>query len=249
MNGNYSSNSSTTSSTHSNGKSNNSTKTTLTQLSRNDPLPSPESSDKKDISTDKMPLKKLANKSTQVDSPSPSLKTFSLSDSETCNTKLKNLPPNDYFRFPKSKAESSPVISTNSTKLPSGNNSPKRISHAFLSAINKDTLKKAGIMPEQRNLSYEKPENISYDQNSLAFSQMRSTLSMPSRYISTGSMLTEEMLLNGSLSRLRYMNPQNMHLLSEANVWTANQLASADCFVNSPSRKNFMPSVSQPKRR
>lgn len=199
-------------------------------------------------------MKKLTNKGTQAESSSPSLKTtFSLSDSETCNSKMKQLPPNDYFRFPKSKATSSPIINgTNSSKLPSGNNSPKRmISHSFLAAIDKDTFKKAGILPEQRNLSYDKPEKSSYEQSALNFQQnQRTNVAMPSRYISTGSMLTEEMLLNGSLSRLRYMNPQNMHLLSEANVWTANHMANTDGFVNSPTRsKNFMPSVSHPKRR
>lgn len=197
-------------------------------------------------------MKKLANKSTQVESPPPSLKTFSLSDSETCNSKEKQLPPNDYFRFPKSKASSSPVISTNSLTLRSEKNSPKRmISHSFLAGIDNDTFKKTELTAEPHSLPYEKLEKNSFNQNQMNFPQnQRSNFSMSSRYISTGSMLTEEMLLNGSLSRLRYMNPQNMHLLNDANAWTTNHLGNTDAFTHSPSRvKNFVPSVAQQKRR
>lgn len=264
MSGNYSSsNSSTTSSTHSNGKSNTNTNTNTNKYSstshssRNDIPPSAmDTSMKKPNPSEKMPVKKLANKSTQVESPPPTLKTFSLSDSETCNTnKMKQLPPNDYFRFPKSKATSSPVISMNSPSLPTTNNSPKRmISHSFLAAIDKDTFKKA-INPEQpehhTTLSYEKPEKSSFDQNSLSFPHnQRTNFPVTARYISTGSMLTEEMLLNGSLNRFRYMNPQNMQMLSDPNAWATAHMATAECFLGSPSRtKNFASSVAQPKRR
>lgn len=249
MNGNYSSsNSSTTSSTHSTGKSN--VSKTAMQPPRNDTPPSAtESSIKK---ADKLPVKKLANKSTQVESPPPSLKTFSLSDSETSNSKVKQLPPNDYFRFPKSKASSSPVISANSPTLLNDRNSPKRmISHTFLASIDKDTFKKTEPTPDHHNVMHEKPEKSSFNQNQNQMNYPPSRhFPMSSRYISTGSMLTEEMLLNGSLSRLRYMNPQNMHLLSEANVWTTNHLSNTDCFTNSPSRvKNFVPGVTHQKRR
>ncbi|XP_055326972.1 poly(A) RNA polymerase gld-2 homolog B-like isoform X2 [Sitodiplosis mosellana] len=252
VNGNYSSsNSSTTSSTHSTGKTNLSKSTLLPP--RNDTPPSAtESSIKKPNASDKLPVKKLANKSTQVESPPPSLKTFSLSDSETCNSKVKQLPPNDYFRFPKSKASSSPVISANSPTMLSDKNSPKRmISHTFLASIDKDTLKKSEMTPAHHSSTYEKSEKSSFNQNQMSFLQnQRTDFSMSSRYISTGSMLTEEMLLNGSLSRLRYMNPQNMHLLSEANVWATSHLGNTDCFTNSPARvKNFVPSVAQQKRR
>lgn len=249
MNGNYSSsNSSTTSST---GKPNSSNKSTLSQ-SRNESPQSMETSSRKQDSAEKMPVKKLANKSTQVESP-PGLKTISLSDSETCNSKVKQLPPSDYFRFPKSKATSSPVINMNSSSIPSVNNSPQRIiSHTFLSAIDKDTLKKSGVTPELHPGTYEKSAKPAIEVNPLNFAHnQRTNVPMPSRFISTGSMLTEEMLLNGSLSRLRYVNPQNMHLLSEPNAWTNGHLnTTADCYINSPSRsKNFAPSVTQQKRR
>lgn len=251
MNGNYSSsNSSTTSSTHSTGKPNSSKP--VSSQSRNESPQSTESSTKKPDTTDKMPVKKLANKSTQVESPPPGLKTFSLSDSETCNSKIKQLPPSDYFRFPKSKANSSPVINMNSTSIPSGNSSPNRmISHAFLSAIDKDTFKKSGATPDQPIATYEKPAKSTIEPNSMNFAHnQRTNMPLPSRFISTGSMLTEEMLLNGSLSRLRYMNPQNMHLLSEPNAWTNGHMSTNECYVNSPTRtKNFAPSVTQQKRR
>lgn len=254
MNGNYSSsNSSTTSSTHSNGKSNANKYSSAVPL-RNDTPPASEISMKNPTPTEKLPVKKLANKSTQVESHSPSPKTFSLSDSETCNTnKIKQLPPNDYFRFSKSKASSSPVISMNTASLPPSNNSPKRmISHSFLAGIDKDTFKKTGVTVEHHSLTYEKPEKSAYDQNTLNFGHNQPTnFSVPQqRYISTGSMLTEEMLLNGSLNRLRYMNPQNMHMLGEQNVWAASHLATAECFLTSPSRtKNFVHNVTQQKRR
>lgn len=200
-------------------------------------------------------MKKIANKSTQVDSP-PGIKTISLSDSETTNTKVKQLPPNDYFRFPKSKASSSPVISMNTPTLPNGNNnSSKRVSHTFLSAIDKDTFKRTGTTPEHPNSGHnlEKPIKNSIEPSAVPgfpSHNQRSNYSMSSRYISTGSMLTEEMLLNGNLSRLRYMNPQSMHLLSEPNAWTTSHMSNADIFLSSPSRtKNFIPTVTHHKRR
>lgn len=260
-NGNYSSsNSSTTSSTHSTGKTNNSSKSAVLPPSpRNDTPPSSivENSIKKPNPSDKLPVKKLANKSTQVESPPPSLKTFSLSDSETCNSKVKQLPPNDYFRFPKSKASSSPsVISANSSTMINDKNSPKRmILHSFLESVDKDTFKKSESTPEHHSsTTFDKLEKSSFNQNQMSFpqKQQRSNYSMSSsRYISTGSMLTEDMLLNGSLTRQRYMNSQNMHLLNDANVWTTSHLSNTDInFTNSPSRaKNFVPSVAHQKRR
>lgn len=252
MNGNYSSsNSSTASSTNSTGKSS-SSKSTSSMLPRNDTPPSSESSIKKSSPSETFGVIKLANKSTQVESPPPSLKTFSLSDSETSSSKVKQLPPNDYFRFPKSKASSSPVISAHFPSIRSENNSPKRlISHSFLSAIEKDSLKKVGATTEHPSLLNEKSDKSAFNQNTLSFpTTQRTNFPMSSRYISTGSMLTEDMLLNGSLNRLRYMNPQNMHLLSEANPWTTSHLGNTECLTNSPSRaKVFVPSVAQQKRR
>lgn len=243
MNGNYSSsNSSTTSSTHSTGKPNSSSKSTSSQ-SRNESPQSMDSSSQKQDSAEKMPVKKLSNKSTQVESP-PGLKTVSLSDSETCSSKVKQLPPSDYFRFPKSKATSSPVISMNSSSIPNGNK--RIISHAFLSAIDKDTLKKSSGTPEPHSGSYEKAAKTAVEENPLNFAHNQQTnMPMPSQFISTGSMHTDDVIYNGSLSRLRYMNPQNVRLLNEPNAWTT-----ADCYINSPSRsKHFVPSVTQQKRR
>lgn len=243
-NGNYSSsNSSTTSSTHSTEKSNSNK-----MASQVPPQPS-DGSVKHTNPPEKMPVKKLANKSTQVDALVANPKTFSLSDSETSNSKLRQLPPSDSFRFPKYKASSSPIIS-NSTSHPSGNNSPKRISHAFLAGIDKETFKRVGMATEPLSRAYAKAEET-YESNIMDFPlNRRANIAISPPFISTGGMLTEDMLLNGSLSRIRYLNPQNMHVYNEANAWTANHMVGAEAFMNSPSRtKNFMPSVSHQKRR
>lgn len=196
---------------------------------------------KKPDSADKMPVKKLANKSTQVESPPPDPKTFSLSDSETCTTKVKQLPPSDYFRLPKSKAASSPVINLNSAS----------VSHTFLSSIDNDTFKKTGIKPEHYSAPYENVVKSPIDPNPISFTHnQRTGMQLTSRFIQPGTMLTEDMLLNGSVTRMRYMNPQNMHLFSDANAWTNTYMSTNDCYVNSPTRtKNFQPNVAQQKRR
>lgn len=277
MNANYSSsNSSTASSTHSNstGKSDSASKpvSQSSQLSRGDnaqpsvtaakPSKSSKGSLKKSKSTEKMPVKKTAHKSTQVESPLPSdPKIISLSDSETCNSKPKQhhphhqpqLPFNDFFRTEKSKAVSSPMINMNSaSSLSSGANSPTRtISHSFLSAIDNDTLKNSAILTDQRSASYDKPSlNNGIESSLLGFPQQRTATTTATPIPSDNSTMQMDAFKN-LFNRLRYIDQTSMHQFSEPTARINNLMGTIDGQNISPSRikPNFATNVPQQKRR
>lgn len=272
MNSNYSSsNSSTASSTHSStGKSDSISKTAnqSTQL-RNDDATQPsapaskpsKSSLKKSKSTEKMPVKKTAHKSTQVESPLPSgPKIISLSDSETCNSKPKQhhqqqLPLNDYFRPEKSKAASSPVINTQSasSSLSSGNNSPNR-THSFLSAIDNDTLKKSNILSDQRSVSYEKPApNNGIETTLFGFPQQRATINTTATTINNTNNSNNNMQIafKSLFNRMRYIDQSTMHQLSDTNPRINTLMGTINGHNLSPSRikTNFATHVPQKNQR
>lgn len=236
---------------------NKSTTTAPVYSSRKDSMPPNE----KQIQTDKAVNKKSSSKDSDIESPTLSLKTFSLSDSETSNPKLK-MPSSDFFRFPKAKSSSctsslslsTPATSASTpTFLLNGGTSSianRTVSHPVLLSIDNDsiTTTKLNIQTESNSqLSRSKSEkspvfNFSYGG--------RPNYSSSTNFVNPGSMLTEEMLLNGTNSnRIRYMTgQQNVQLLTEP-TFCAPTYAPSDYFANSPIRSKSFVNGQQNKRR
>lgn len=214
--------------------------------------------------TDGENSKKSSDKDSDIESPTLSLKQLSLSDSETSNPKIKQQPVSDYFRLPKTKSAScssslslpTSTMSASTPVLPyNGDNSSianRTVSHPVLLSIDNDlkTTTKSNVQTDNNKLSHIKSEkspsvNFSYG--------ARQNFSSSTNFVNTGSMLTEEMLLNGTNShRYRYLTnggAPGTHFDLNESTFRAPAYASSDYFANSPIRSNTFVNNSQNKRR
>lgn len=135
----------------------------------------------------------LSYKESEAGSPKSSPKSISLSDSEASNPKQKQLPPSDYFSFAKLKASSC----TSTISLPVMSSPPPLLPGALSLRGTTSTLsssqqrsKRDKIATNERTTSV-KP-NFNYPQS------LSALLTKPNPVVNTRTMLTEDMLLNGS---------------------------------------------------
>lgn len=228
----------------------------------------------KEIQTDKIPMKKSTKKDNDIESSTLSLKTFSLSDSEASNPKLK-LPASDYFRMPKAKS----FTCTSSMSLPAAvvssstpalllNGSSNSNSSGTSSITNNRTVSHPILLPSDNDSKSSSSTNTHTDGNNHLSQRTKSeknftsfnftyngrpNFSSSTNFVNTGTMLTEEMLLNGTNSqRLRYMTGQaNNSCLPPViePTFCASNFSNSDYFANSPVRTKTYANGGHNKRR
>lgn len=233
-------------------------------------------STEKQVQTDTIALKKPMKKDNDIESSTLSLKTFSLSDSEASNPKLK-LPASDYFRFPKAKS----LTCTSSMSLPAtvvSSSTPVLLLNGSINSNNSNNSSTSSI-PNNRTVSH--PILLPSDNDSKSLSSNtyadgnkhlnqctkseknftsfnftyngRPNFSSTTNFVNTGSMLTEEMLLNGTNSqRIRYITGQpNTSCLPPVNepTFCAANYSNSDYFANSPVRTKAYANGGHNKRR
>lgn len=253
----------------SNNKLNLNNKSIVTLPSRKE---STQSTDKQ-IQTDKIAMKKSTKKDNDIESSTLSLKTFSLSDSEASNPKLK-LPASDYFRLPKAKSftctssmslpaavvsSSTPALLLNGTSNSSSSSSTssitnnRTVSHPILLTSDNDSKSSLNTHTDGNNHLNQRTKS---EKNFTSFNftyNGRPNFSSSTNFVNTGSMLTEEMLLNGTNSqRIRYMTGQpNSSCLPPVNEPTfgASNYSNSDYFANSPVRTKTYANGGHNKRR
>lgn len=226
------------------------------------------------IQTDKIAMKKSTKKDNDIESSTLSLKTFSLSDSEASNPKLK-LPTSDYFGLPKAKS----FTCTSSMSLPAAvvssstpalllNGSSNSNSSSTSSITNNLTVSHPILLPSD-NDSKSSSSNTHTDgknhlnprtkseKNFTSFNftyNGRPNFSASTNFINTGSMLAEEMHLNGTNNqRIRYMptGQPNNACLPPVNepTFCASNYSNSDYFANSPVRTKTYAHGGHHKRR